>query len=79
MSNKTADEMFEELGYETSEKLKNGIVYLKEEEDEDIEISFIDYDDYGKTVEVDKFSNLITMQELQAINKKVKELGWLDE
>ena len=35
MSNKTADEMFEELGYETSEKLKNGIVYLKEEEDED--------------------------------------------
>lgn len=79
MSNKTADEMFEELGYETSEKLKNGIVYLKEEEDEDIEISFIDYDDYGKTVEVDKFSNLITMQELQAINKKVEELGWLDE
>ena len=79
MNNKTADEMFEELGYETSEKLKNGIVYLKEEEDEDIEISFIDYDDYGKTVEVDKFSNLITMQELQAINKKCKELGWLDE
>ena len=79
MSNKTADEMFEELGYETSEKLKNGIVYLKEEEDEDIEISFIDYDDYGKTVEVDKFSNLITMQELQAINKKCRELGWLDE
>lgn len=77
MSNKTADEMFEELGYETSEKLKNGIVYLKEEEDEDIEISFIDYDDYGKTVEVDKFSNLITMQELQAINKKCKELGWI--
>ena len=79
MNNKTADEMFEELGYETSEKLKNGIVYLKEEEDEDIEISFIDYDDYGKTVEVDKFSNLITMQELQAINKKCRELGWLDE
>lgn len=77
MNNKTADEMFEELGYETSEKLKNGIVYLKEEEDEDIEISFIDYDDYGKTVEVDKFSNLITMQELQAINKKVEELGWI--
>lgn len=79
MNNKTADEMFEELGYETSEKLKNGIVYLKEEEDEDIEISFIDYDDYGKTVEVDKFSNLITMQELQAINKKCRELRWLDE
>lgn len=72
-----ADKMFEELGYTVSEQLKNGIVYLKETDDEDMEISFIDYEDYGKTVEVDKFDGLITMQELQAINKKCKELGWI--
>ena len=74
-----ADKLFEELGYNISEKLKNGIVYLKETDEEDMEISFIDYDDYGETVEVDKFNRLITMQELKAINKKCKELGWLEE
>ena len=74
-----ADMMFEKIGYTVSEQLKNGIVYLKETDDEDMEISFIDYEDYGKTVEVDKFDGLITMQELQAINKKCQELGWLDE
>lgn len=72
-----ADKMFEELGYKYTEKLNNGVVYLKEEDDDDIEISFIDYADYGKTVEVDKFSNLITMKELQAIHKKCEELGWI--
>ena len=72
-----ADKLFEELGYNISEKLKNGIVYLKETDEEDMEISFIDYDDYGKTVEADKFDRLITMQELQAINMKCKELGWI--
>lgn len=74
-----ADMMFEKIGYTVSEQLENGIVYLKETDDEDMEISFIDYEDYGKTVEVDKFDGLITMQELKAINKKCEELGWLDE
>ena len=68
-----ADMMFEKIGYTVSEQLENGIVYLKETDDEDMEISFIDYEDYGKTVEVDKFDGLITMQELKAINKKVEE------
>lgn len=72
-----ADMMFEKIGYTVSEQLENGIVYLKETDDEDMEISFIDYEDYGKTVEVDKFDGLITMQELQAINKKCEELGWI--
>lgn len=69
-----ADMMFEKIGYTVSEQLENGIVYLKETDDEDMEISFIDYE---KTVEVDKFDGLITMQELQAINKKCEELGWI--
>lgn len=79
--NKTqnADEMFEEIGYEYTEEVNNGVVYSKEDDDEDMEISFIDYNDYGKTVEVDKFSNLITMQELQAIYKKCEELGWIEK
>ena len=72
-----ADKMFEKIGYAVSEQLENGIVYLKETDNEDMEISFIDYEDYGKTVEVDKFDGLITMQELKAINKKVEELGWI--
>lgn len=74
-----ADKMFEEIGYEYTEEISNGVVYSKEEDDEDMEISFIDYIDYGKTVEVDKFSNLITMQELQAIYKKCEELGWIEK
>ena len=69
-----ADKMLEKIGYTVSEQIKNGIVYLKETDDEDMEISFIDYEDYGKTVEVDKFDGLITMQELRAINMKCKEL-----
>ena len=74
-----ADKLFEELGYKISKKIKNGVIYLKETADEDIEISFIDYYDYGKTVEMNKFGNLITMQELKAINLKCKELGWIEE
>ena len=72
-----ADDMLEELGYEISEEFRNGITYL--DGGTDAEISFIDYSEDGKTVEVDKFNNLITMQELKAIYKKCKELGWLDE
>lgn len=34
-----------------------------------------EYKDYGDTI----YSIPITMQELKAINKKVEELGWLDE
>lgn len=72
-----ADDMLEELGYEISEEFGNGITYL--DEGTDAEISFIDYSEYGKTVEVDKYNDVITMPELKAIYKKCKELGWLDE
>ena len=69
---KTADEMFEELGYTETEKYKNGIEYF---DDEDESISFTDYDEQGKRIEYSRFEG-ISMQELQAINKKVQELGW---
>ena len=68
---KTSDEMFAELGYTETEKYKNGIEYINIDNDECI--SFMDYDIQGKTIGCSK---RITMKELQAINKKIQELGW---
>lgn len=63
---KTADQMFEELGYEKREH-GTDIWYWK--------------DDYGicfaKAGEQAYKNNPFTMQELKAINKKCEELGWL--
>ena len=93
MSNKAADEMFEELGYEIKINCKECICYktkfyLREK------YTLIDFDLENKTIQIVenhnqelqdtsfsiyKGTHKLTMQELQAINKKVKELGWLDE
>ena len=70
--NKSADKMFEELGYTQIEKSVNGIEYINENDDKII--GFIDYDNYGKVIDFDIFEKIITMQELKAINKKVEEL-----
>ena len=74
---KTADEMFETLGYykdfdETTHE------YRKEEDGDLFEIDFWLKE---KTVSKNYYRDMgyITMQELQAINKKCKELEWLDE
>ena len=64
MKEKTADEMFEELGYEKTEH-KNCIRYRNE----DYEIIFWRINEFK--VEV---YDSINMQELKAINEKVKEL-----
>lgn len=78
---KSADEMFEELGYK---KICN-------KPKQNFHIEYTKYDDYlNKTIiiqfwcdkSIDKINGndeaeFIDMQELQAINKKVKELGWL--
>ena len=65
---KTADEMFEELGYikETDDEDFIGYVYGK------IAIGFI-----KETKEIVVVR--ANMQELKAINKKCEELNWLDE
>ena len=71
-----ADEMFKKLGYKMFEGLRT-----------------IDYDNkYGHFqfqksnkenrkvfIVKDEMTDYITMQELQAINKKCQELGWLEE
>lgn len=72
MKEKTADEMFEELGWNYKENHANGVSFY---DDEDNEISIIDFNNYGRRININKFEG-ITIEELQAINKKVEELGW---
>ena len=63
-----ADKMFEELGY-----LKN----------ENKDISIITYSGNETLIQIFlniksiEIASIINMQELQAINEKVKELGWI--
>ena len=75
-----ADEMFEELGYEKIERdrLKNIIFtngnkkfYFNKIHKK---IQCIEYDKEEKTY----IEGYFTMQELQAINEKVEELGWIE-
>ena len=70
---KSADEMFDELGYE-KEIVKNGIEYYGD----DKEIDFLEnaVGKMEKRIWIDDF-HFITMEELKAINKKVEELGWI--
>ena len=66
-----ANEIFKKLGYEKY----NEFVYIKSK-DKGIVIEF---DKKDKTFQKDFYGEIgaITMQELQAINEKVKELGWI--
>lgn len=78
-----ADEMFKELGYEKIEyksSIDNSIIeYVK---NFDLKADRIIAFYLDKTIAVfEELANkdFFTMQELQAINLKCKELGWLDE
>ena len=72
---KTADELFEELGYEKIRNNKDFEVYRKND------YNIIDFERNDKRVyksaRYDTTSDGITMKELQAINKKCQELGWI--
>lgn len=77
-----ADEMFEELGYKKKQKGQY-LEYVKVDNSvrEEYVISFM-----MKTIMATLYSNgylkkplALEIKELQAINKKCKELGWLDE
>ena len=62
------DELFDELGYEKKHDNRRRIVYKKL-------FAKIEFNIVFKEINVD---SCINMQELQAINKKCQELGWLE-
>ena len=70
----SADEMFKELGYE-KKKINLDIEFYKSKND----YAEIIFDLRDRTISVsndDNESIYFDMKELQAINKKVEELGW---
>lgn len=74
-----ADEMFEKLGYEKKEYNKEIIFYFQRngfKEEYGFEFNNIDREIYPVCYGKNDEAIYITIQELQAINEKVKELGW---
>lgn len=67
-----ADKMFEELGYGKCEDLRK--IHYINKENERIVFNKDTRKFYKESYE---YEDYITMQELQAINKKCKELGWI--
>lgn len=71
-----ADKLFEKLGYKSSYTQLGDLKFYK---DDDNVIYFTPkYKTFNKSGEYDGMCDYITMQELQAINLKCKELGWID-
>lgn len=81
--NKSAKEMFEELGYKNTKKedkiilFENfsfdiSIEFLNEDGDKSIVLQKLGIDDGGDFI-------ILSLEELKAINKQIEELGWLDE
>ncbi len=65
-----ADKMFEELGYKKFEVLRTIDFYNDN--------GLLQFDKDCKVIHINKNeeTDFITMQELQAINKKIEELKW---
>lgn len=68
-----ADKMFEELGYQKERYINNSIRYYGNK-------NYIIFAYIDKSVRVSGTENvsILSMQELKAINEKVKELGWCE-
>lgn len=74
----SADEIFEKLGYEKS-KTNNALGYINETGTQFI--LFLSGIDKPKQICIHKDDTeypAMSIQELQAINKKVEELEWID-
>lgn len=68
-----ADEMFKKLEYVIKKNKRNSIVYINHF----LEKIEFDLDNKGIICETQTGASLpINIKELQAINEKVKELGW---
>lgn len=71
-----ADKMFEELNYQKLQNKNIGYARKNEKEEMSAIIFFMDKKQIG--VHYNNADTVgITMQELQAINEKVKELRWI--
>ena len=70
-----ADKMFEELGYKKTITQLKDLKYYKD--DDNVFIFALKNKGFYKSGEYDGMCDNISMQELQAINKKCEELGWL--
>ena len=72
---KTADEMFDMIGYEKHKSIVNDLYYENKENDA---IYFYEDTKSFEKINFEKIESIeITMKELQAINKKCQELGWI--
>ncbi len=76
MKEKTADKLFEELGYKKVRDDERFIKYRKPY-DNDYIVMDKETKDFIKNFDF-AYWKAVNMQELQAINKKVEELGWLN-
>lgn len=73
---KSADELFKGLGYKKQYKNEDIYYYM----DVDLKDNYIVFETgYKSFAKISCYHDAgdITMQELQAINKKVEELGWI--
>lgn len=72
---KTADKLFEELGYEKHSSKSNERFDLYSSDDE--HLIRIVFNPRTKRIAIHCYNKALDMQELQAINKKCQELGWV--
>lgn len=77
MKEKTVDEMFEELGYEKDKEYSTIYVERYKKDNDNTYYFYLTEKHFYKSGEYDALCDDITIQELQAINKKVEELGWI--
>jgi hypothetical protein len=69
-----ADKMFEELGYKKQEHGTTRIIFVKPADDDGYCLNSISFERKQKLCVIDA---RVSIQELQAINQKCKELGWI--
>lgn len=74
---KTADEMFEKLGYKKKDLDFVFSRFWEEWENEEFAKTFSFNTEYQIIDITDENEYGITIQELQAINKKCEEMGWI--
>ena len=72
----SAKEMFKELGYK---QVNDDVNYLIYDLDGIFKLKFYKPQQYIEIEVIEDAYNTLDVEELQAINKQVEELGWLDD